>query len=126
MCDHIQNHILLVGANGCSPEGASLQLPRCKLQEEEPSVFSKANDKCHPLLKAIFFQPFMPSWRGSGQDLCPSRKMGQTIGTGQSLFSLTATSGFMFLSVQRFLERDAETSSDDAKGRVSITGYGVS
>ena len=38
----------------------------------------------------------------------------------------TAFSGFLFLSVQRFLERDAETSSDDAKGRVSNTGYGVS
>jgi len=31
-----------------------------------------------------------------------------------------------FASVQRFLHRDAETSSDDAKGRVSITGYWVS
>ena len=38
----------------------------------------------------------------------------------------SASSGFMFLSVQRLLDRDAETSSDDAKGRVSITGYGVS
>ncbi len=42
----------------------------------------------------------------------------------QSLFSLTATSRFMFLSVQRFLGQDAETSSDDAKGRVSLQGMG--
>ena len=40
----------------------------------------------------------------SGQDPCLSRKTGQTIGAGQSLFSLTALSGFWFLSVQRFLK----------------------
>ena len=38
-------------------------------------------------------------------------KKGKTIGAGQSLFSLTAISGFSFLSVKRFLEHDAETSS---------------
>ena len=35
-----------------------------------------------------------------------------TIGAGQSLFSLTAFSGSSYLSAERFLERDAETSSD--------------
>ena len=49
---------------------------------------------------------------GLGWNLCLLREKG-TIGAGQSLFSLAAFSGSSYLSAERFLERDAETSSDD-------------
>ena len=62
-----------------------------------------------------------------GQDPCPSRKIGQTLGARQSLFSLSSSRErgerlkcdlsrlFKTFSVQRLLDRDAETSSDDKK-----------
>jgi len=46
-----------------------------------------------------------------GQDPCPSRKTGQTIGPGQSLFSLTAFSGFSLFSDQRILGTRSRTGS---------------
>ena len=77
-----------------------LSAPRDKQDQRNQSgpIFDSVTTTCHPD-------------NAPGQDPYLSRKTGQTIGPGQSLFSLTAVGGPSFFSAERFLEQDAETCS---------------
>jgi hypothetical protein len=66
-----------------------------------------------PFSKSSSFSLLCHPDNASGQDPCLSRKRDRREENRQSLFSLTAIRGSSFLSVQRVLERDAESSLDD-------------